>query len=154
LCPDVVVALPGVAYLLTCSWGSCSEFLLLTSSSGGVGVPSLQALFACFSILRWYIRRDDQDLAIYGLELFSWIVQGDSCEGNLEREAVRRRLPVHLAAIGRSKRSSKLLEDTALASRVFGVLVNRVGFVEVTPAVSTIWCLGSRLDLELALHVA
>jgi hypothetical protein len=37
-----------------------------------------------------------------------------------------------------SKRSSKLLEDTALASRVFGILVDRVGFVEVTPAVSTI----------------
>jgi hypothetical protein len=38
--------------------------LLPTSSSGGVGVPALQVLFACFSILRWYIRRDDQDLAI------------------------------------------------------------------------------------------
>jgi hypothetical protein len=40
--------------------------------------------------------------------------------------------------IGRSKRSSKLLEDTALARCVFGVLVDRTGFVEVPPAVSMI----------------
>jgi hypothetical protein len=58
--------------------------------------------------------------------------------GNLEREAVRRWLPVHLVAVGRSKRSSNLLEDTALASRVLGIFVDRVGFVEVTPAVSMI----------------
>jgi hypothetical protein len=56
--------------------------------------------------------------------------------------------------MGRSKRSSKLLEDTALASRVLGILVDREGFVEVTLAASTIWCLGSRFDLYLALHVA
>jgi hypothetical protein len=56
--------------------------------------------------------------------------------------------------MGRGKRSSKLLDDTALASRVLGILVDRVGFVEVTPAVSMIWCLGSRFDLDLALHVA
>jgi hypothetical protein len=61
---DVVVALPGVAYLLTCGWSSYSEFLLLTSGSGGVGVLALHALFVCFSILRWHIRRDDQDLMI------------------------------------------------------------------------------------------
>jgi hypothetical protein len=62
--------------------------------------------------------------------------------------------PGHLAVIGRSKRLSKLLENTALASCVLGILVDKVGFVEVTPAVSTIWCLGSRFDLDLALHVA
>jgi hypothetical protein len=56
--------LPGVAYLLTCGWSSYSEFLLLTSGSGGVGVLALDALFVCFSILRWHIRRDDQDLMI------------------------------------------------------------------------------------------
>jgi hypothetical protein len=61
---DVVVVLPGVACLLTCGWGSCSEFLLPTSSSAGVGVLSLHALSACFSILRWYVYGDDQDLAI------------------------------------------------------------------------------------------
>jgi hypothetical protein len=56
--------------------------------------------------------------------------------------------------MGRSKRSLKLLEDTTLASRVLGVLVDRAGFVEVAPVASTIWCLGSRFDLDLALHVA
>jgi hypothetical protein len=38
--------------------------LLPMNSSGGVGVLSLLALFVCFSILRWYIRKDDQDLTI------------------------------------------------------------------------------------------
>jgi hypothetical protein len=56
--------LAGVDWLLTCSWDNSGEFLLLTNSSGGVGVLSLMALFVCFSILRWYIHRDDQDLAI------------------------------------------------------------------------------------------
>jgi hypothetical protein len=73
--------------------------------------------------------------------------------GDLERKAVRRWLPVHLVAMSRGKRSSKLFEDTALASRVFGILVDKAGFVEVTPAVSTIWCLGSRFNLDLVLHV-
>jgi hypothetical protein len=50
--------------------------------------------------------------------------------------------------MSRSKRSSKLLEDTTLVSRVL-----RTGFVEVTPAVSTIWCLGFSFDLDLALYV-
>jgi hypothetical protein len=52
--------------------------------------------------------------------------------------------------MGRSKRSLKLLEDTTLASRMLGILVDRARFVEVTPAASTIWCLGSRFDLDLA----
>jgi hypothetical protein len=56
--------------------------------------------------------------------------------------------------MGRGKRSSKLLEDTALVSHVLGILMDRAGFVEVTPAVSTIWCLRFRFDLDLALHVA
>jgi hypothetical protein len=72
----------------------------------------------------------------------------------MKREAVWRWLPVHLVAMGRSKRSSKLVEDTALASRVFEILVDREGFVKVTPAASTIWCLRSIFDLDLALHVA
>jgi hypothetical protein len=59
-----VCLLAGVDWLLTCSWDNSGEFLLLTNSSGGVGVLSLLALFVCFSILRWYIHRDDQDLAI------------------------------------------------------------------------------------------
>jgi hypothetical protein len=40
--------------------------------------------------------------------------------------------------MSRSKRLSKLLEDTTLVSRVLRILVDRAGFVEVTPAVSTI----------------
>jgi hypothetical protein len=47
----------------------------------------------------------------------------------------------------------KLLEDTALARGVFGLLMDRAGFVEMTPATSTILGLGSRFDLDLALHV-
>jgi hypothetical protein len=38
--------------------------LLSSDSSGGVGVFTLLMLCICFSILRWYIYRDDQDLAI------------------------------------------------------------------------------------------
>jgi hypothetical protein len=56
--------------------------------------------------------------------------------------------------MGRSERSTKLLEDTTLASRVFGILVDRAGFIEVILAASTIFGLGSRFDLDLALHVA
>jgi hypothetical protein len=62
--PDVVVALLGVAYVLTCSWGGCREFLLSKSSSVGVGVLTLHALFICLSVLGWYICGDDQDLVI------------------------------------------------------------------------------------------
>jgi hypothetical protein len=68
LFPDVAVDLPCVdwllAWLLACSWDSSNELLLPTNSSGGVGVLALLALFICFSVLRWYIRRDDQDLVI------------------------------------------------------------------------------------------
>jgi hypothetical protein len=45
LLPGVVVDLPSVDCLLTCSWDSCSEFLFPTNSSGGVGVLTLLALF-------------------------------------------------------------------------------------------------------------
>jgi hypothetical protein len=38
--------------------------LLSSDSSGGVGVFMLLTLHICFSILRWYICRDNQDLAI------------------------------------------------------------------------------------------
>jgi hypothetical protein len=71
----------------------------------------------------------------------------------LKREAIRRCLSVQLVAVGRSERSTELLEDTALACSVFRVLVDRAGFVEVAPAASTILGLGSRFDLDLAFHV-
>jgi hypothetical protein len=38
--------------------------LLSSYSSGSIGVLALLALLIGFSILRWYIRKDDQDLAI------------------------------------------------------------------------------------------
>jgi hypothetical protein len=72
----------------------------------------------------------------------------------LEREVVRRCLSVQLVVMSRSKRSMKLLEDTALTRCVFRILVDRVGFVDVTPAAFTILGLGSRFDLDLSLHVA
>jgi hypothetical protein len=74
--------------------------------------------------------------------------------GDLEHKAVQRRLLVHPTAVSRGEWSTKLLEDTTLACGVFGLLVNRAGFVEVIPAVSTILGLVSRFNLDLALHVA
>jgi hypothetical protein len=56
--------------------------------------------------------------------------------------------------VGRSKRSTKLLEDTTLACDVFGLLVDRAGFVEMIPAASTILTVESKFDLDLAFHVA
>jgi hypothetical protein len=74
--------------------------------------------------------------------------------GDLERKAVRRRLLVHLTAVSRGERSAKLLEGTALACGVLGLLLDRAGFVEVIPATSTILGLGSRFNLDLTLHEA
>jgi hypothetical protein len=56
--------------------------------------------------------------------------------------------------MSRGERSSKLLEHTALASPMFRILVDGERVVEVAPVVSTIWCFGSKFDLDLALHVA
>jgi hypothetical protein len=152
--PDVGVDLSDVIRLLAYTWGSSSELLLSPDVSGGVGVSTLLSLLVSFSILWWHVRRDDQDLAIWGLELFSRIVRGDCCMGDLERKAVRRRLLVHPTVVSRGEGSTKLLEDTALACGVLGLLLNRVGFVEVILAVSTILGLGSRFNLDLALHEA
>jgi hypothetical protein len=74
--------------------------------------------------------------------------------GDLECKAVWRRLLVQPAALGHSKRPAKLLEDTTLACGVFGLLVDRAGFVEMVPAASMILRVESRFDLDLALHVA
>jgi hypothetical protein len=38
--------------------------LLSSDGSGSIGVFTLLTLLICFSILRWYVRKDDQDLAI------------------------------------------------------------------------------------------
>jgi hypothetical protein len=58
-----VFDLPGVDYLLTYGWSSCNE-LLSTYRSFSVGILALLALFTRFSVLRWCIRRDVQDLTI------------------------------------------------------------------------------------------
>jgi hypothetical protein len=38
--------------------------LLSSNSSDSVGIFSLLMLHVCLSVLRWYICRDDQDVAI------------------------------------------------------------------------------------------
>jgi hypothetical protein len=151
--PDVDVNLTGISWWLACNWGRNGELLLSQDGSGSVGVFTLLSLFICFSILWWYVCGGSQDLAIWGLEVFSRIVRGDCCTGDLERKAVRRRLLFRLTAVSRGERSTKFLEDTALACGVLGLLVNRVGFVEVIPAISTIMGLVSRFNLDFALHV-
>jgi hypothetical protein len=86
--------------------------LLSSDGSGSVGVFTLLSLFVCFSILWWYVCGDSQDLAILGLEVFSRIVRGDCCMGDLEHKEVRRRLLVRSTAVSRGERSTKFLEDT------------------------------------------
>jgi hypothetical protein len=61
---------------------------------------------------------------------------------------------VQPAAVGHSERSTKLLEDTTRVCSVFGLLVDRAGFIEVIPAAFTILRVESRFDLDLAFHVA
>jgi hypothetical protein len=87
-------------------------------------VLALHTLFVCLSVLRWYFCGDNQDLAIRSLEPFSRIVWGDGRAGDLKREVVWRLLSIDLAAMSCGERPSKLLEYTALASRVFGVLMD------------------------------
>jgi hypothetical protein len=56
---------------------------------------------------------------------------------------------VHSAAVSCGERSAKLLEDTTLSCGVFGLLMDRAGFVEMTPVASMILGLGSRFNLDL-----
>jgi hypothetical protein len=74
--------------------------------------------------------------------------------GDLERKAVRRCFLVLPTAMSHGEGSAKLLEDTALACGVLGLLVNRARFIEVIPAASMMLGLGSRFNLDLALHEA
>jgi hypothetical protein len=64
LLPGVGVDLCRVERLLACTRSRGSKLLLSSDSSGSVGVLTLLMLFIYFSILRWYIHREDQDLAI------------------------------------------------------------------------------------------
>jgi hypothetical protein len=74
--------------------------------------------------------------------------------GDLERKAVWRRLLVQLVAVSHDDRSAKIFEGTELACGVLRVLVDRTGLIEVTPIASPILMVESRVDLDLALHVA
>jgi hypothetical protein len=146
------VDLSDISQLEVCTWGS--DLLLSLDNLSGIGVFMLLMLRVCFSVLQWYICRDDQDLTIQSLEFFSRIVRGYCCVGDLERKAVRRRLLVQLVAVRHGNRSAKLLKNMALACGVSGVFVDRAELIEVTPACSTILMVESRFDLDLALHVA
>jgi hypothetical protein len=64
LLPNVGVDLSNVGWLVACTWGSGGKVLLSADGSGSIGVFTLLTLLVCFSILWWYIRRDDQDLAV------------------------------------------------------------------------------------------
>jgi hypothetical protein len=64
LLPDVGVDLSGISRLVAYTWGGSGELLLLLDGFGSIGIFTLLTLLICFSVLRWYIRRDDQDLAI------------------------------------------------------------------------------------------
>jgi hypothetical protein len=61
---DIGIDLSVVNRLNACTWGSRCDLLLSSDSSGGDGVFMLLTLHVCFSILGWYIRRDEQDLTI------------------------------------------------------------------------------------------
>jgi hypothetical protein len=137
--------------LLRCSW-IC--FLLTTHSSCGISIFSLLALLICLTSLRRYVGRDHEDLLIRDLEHVTQVVGRDGHTSDLERDIVRGRLTVDLAVMSHDEMLMKLLEHTALASRVFGVLVDGARVVKITSIVSTMWDLGSRFDLDLVLHVA
>jgi hypothetical protein len=57
-------------------------------------------------------------------------------------------------AVSRGERSAKLLEDTALSCGVLGLFMDRIGFIEVILAASTILRIKSKFDLDLVFHVA
>jgi hypothetical protein len=90
-------------------------------------------LLFCFSRLGRHVCGDHQNLVVWDLKHFTCIVQGNGRTGDLKCEEVRRRLTVDLAEMSHEERSSKLLEYTALASRVFRFLMVWTRVVEVTP---------------------
>jgi hypothetical protein len=64
LLPDVGVDLSGVSRLLACTWGSNNDLLLSSDGFGRISVLTLLTLLVYFSILRRYVCRDNQDLAV------------------------------------------------------------------------------------------
>jgi hypothetical protein len=85
------------------------------------------ALLICLTSLRRYVGRDHEDLLIRDLEHVTQVVGRDGHTSDLERDTVRGRLTVDLAVMSHDEMLMKLLEHTALASRVFGVLVTGQG---------------------------
>jgi hypothetical protein len=126
----------------------------MTHSLCDVSTLALYGLLIRLTSLRRYVGRDHKDLMLWDLEHFARVIGRDDRSDDLKCEAVWGPLAVDLAAMSRDERSTKLLEHTALANRVFRVLVNRARVVEMTSAVSTMWDLGSRFDLDHILHVA
>jgi hypothetical protein len=114
----------------------------------------LNALLIHLAGLGWYICGDQQDVAVWDLKRLTRIVRGDGRTSDLKCEAVRRRPTVDLAVMSHEERSSELFDHMGLVSHVFEVLVDRARVVEVIPAVSTVWSLWSKSNLDLALHVA
>jgi hypothetical protein len=82
--------------------GSCCNYvcLLLTmQSSCCISVLSLLVLLICLASLRGYVGGHHEDLSIQDLEHVARVVGGDSRMGDLEREVVRGRHTVDLAAV-------------------------------------------------------
>jgi hypothetical protein len=115
----------NVACRLTCGCSSCIYFLLTMHSLCSNSVFSLYTLLIRLTSMRRYVGGDHKDLSIRELEHVTRIVGRDGHSSDLERETVRRWLTVDLAAMSRDERTTKLLEHTALASCVFGVLVGQ-----------------------------
>jgi hypothetical protein len=114
----------------------------------------LYAPLVRLTTLMGYVGGDHADHLLQDIEHFPWIIERGGRLGDLKCEAVQRRLMVDLVAMSRDERSTKLLEHTAMECRVSGVLMERSRVVEMTFAVSTMWDLGSRFDLDPVLHVA
>jgi hypothetical protein len=73
-------------------------------NSGSVSVLALYALLVCLFILRWYVCRDNQDLASWDLKHFSCIVRRDGRTSDLKREVVQRWPMVDLVAVSHGER--------------------------------------------------
>jgi hypothetical protein len=99
----------------------------------------LNALLICLTILGGgYICRDHEDLSVWDLKHLTLIVRGDGRASNVERKAIWGRLAVDQTTISCEERLIKPFEHTALASYVFGVLVDRARVVGMTSAVSMV----------------
>jgi hypothetical protein len=114
----------------------CICHFLTAHNLCGVSIPSLLALLICLASLRGHVDEDHEDLSIRDLEHVARFVGVDGRTGNLECEAVWGRRMIDVSTMSRYQGSAKLLKHTALASRVFGVLVDRARVIKMTSVVS------------------